>query len=77
MPVESDTLWAEWNTAFEALKLAHEKLRGLVRLSAEDPERVARQPENGLTPELPITGPARKSRPERCHRTSDPFPVRR
>jgi hypothetical protein len=39
MPVESDTLWAEWNTAFEALKLAHEKLRGLVQLSVEDPER--------------------------------------
>jgi hypothetical protein len=39
MPVESDTLWAEWNAAFEALKLAHDKLRRLAHSPADNPER--------------------------------------
>jgi hypothetical protein len=39
MPNENEQSWDEWNAAFEALKLAHENLRGLVHLSAEDPER--------------------------------------
>ena len=36
---ESNTLWAEWNAAFEALKVAHAKLRGLAHSPADDPER--------------------------------------
>jgi hypothetical protein len=39
MPNESVQSWVEWNAAFEALKLAHEKLRSLVHLPADDPER--------------------------------------
>jgi hypothetical protein len=39
MPVESNTLWAEWNAAFEALKLAHEKLRGLAHSPPDNTER--------------------------------------
>jgi hypothetical protein len=39
MSVESNTLWAEWNSAFETLKLAHEKLRGLAHSPPEDTER--------------------------------------
>ncbi len=39
MPGENEQLWDEWNAAFEALKCAHEKLRGLVHLSEDDPGR--------------------------------------
>jgi hypothetical protein len=39
MPVESDTLWTEWNEAFEALKLAHDKLRRLAHSPTDNPER--------------------------------------
>jgi hypothetical protein len=39
MPVESTVLWAEWNAAFEALKVAHEKLRRLAYSPENDPER--------------------------------------
>jgi hypothetical protein len=39
MPGENEQLWDEWNAAFKALKLAHEKLRGLVHLSEDSPER--------------------------------------
>jgi len=39
MPVESTVLWAEWNAAFEALKVAHEKLRRLAYSPEDDSER--------------------------------------
>ena len=29
MPVEITVLWAEWSAPFEALRIAHEKLRRL------------------------------------------------
>jgi hypothetical protein len=39
MPNETLQSWAEWNAAFEALNLAHERLRDLVHLLTVDPER--------------------------------------
>jgi hypothetical protein len=39
MPDESVQSWVEWNVAFEALKLAHEKLRRLAYSPADEPER--------------------------------------
>jgi hypothetical protein len=39
MSDESTTLWAEWNAAFEALKRAHEKLRGLAHSPSDNTER--------------------------------------
>jgi hypothetical protein len=38
MPNETLQSWAEWNAAFEALNLAHERLRDLVHLLTVDPE---------------------------------------
>ena len=38
MPDESVQSWAEWNGAFEDLKVAHKNLRRLAH-SADDPER--------------------------------------
>ena len=68
MSVESNTLWAEWNSAFETLKLAHEKLRGLAHSPPEDTERT-RRPRNGLTPEGLTIAPAPKSRFDQWRRT--------
>ena len=39
MSNESVQSWAEWNAAFEALKVAHEKLRHLAHSPEDDPER--------------------------------------
>ena len=39
MPVETTVLWAEWNAAFDVLKVAHEKLRRLAYSAENDPER--------------------------------------
>ena len=39
MPNKTLQSWAERNAAFEALKLTHEKLRDLVHLPTDDPER--------------------------------------
>jgi hypothetical protein len=39
MSDESVLLWAEWNTAFEGLIVAHEKLRELAFSPEDKPER--------------------------------------
>jgi hypothetical protein len=39
MSNESEQSWAEWNGAFEDLKVAHEKLRRLAHSPEDAPER--------------------------------------
>jgi hypothetical protein len=39
MSNESVQSWAEWNAAFEALKVAHENLRRLAHSPEDNPER--------------------------------------
>jgi hypothetical protein len=62
MPNETLQSRAEWNAAFEALKLAHERLRDLVHLLTVDPER-REAPKNGLMARAAYTAPAPRSRP--------------